>query len=275
MGFLRRLVGTNWLDFNWALYDILVNPRIVTLALLFMAALLVLGSYPVWRKRILRGIVGALAVYWLLISPPFVALSEGLLMSAVPADTGETADAIVVLGRGYEERGDRYPVAMQLLKAGRAPQLLITGRGNFERAGLLLDDYDISLAQISGTTCGRTTKDEAFSLSAILGPQGIHRIILITDRPHMLRAYLTFRGRGFSVLPHPIDLEISSARHSMLTLREYVGLTSYGLLGRLFPQSPDALDSPPVDLVQDVERRGCAVTATEKAKLLQVGQVER
>jgi len=272
MNILRSLIGGSWGKFNWGLYEVLTNPRLVTLSILFVVALLVIGSYPIWRKRILRGLMIALCTYWVIISPPFVALAEGLLMSAVPADSGETADAIVVIGRGSEETGDRYPQSLKLLEAGRAPELFITGRYNFRRVGRLISDYDVKLQQISGTSCARTTKDEALWASTLMGPKGIRRIILVTDRPHMLRAYLTFRWRGFDVIPHPVRLDISSARHSMLTLREYLGLVSYGLLGRLFPGSPDRLTHPPVELLQNAEEWECEATPIEQPELFQVQQ---
>lgn len=275
MSILRSLVDGNWLKFNWGLYEILINPRLVTLVILLVAGLLILGGYPVWRKRILRGLMIALFAYWVIISPPFVALAEGLLMSAVPVDSGDTADAIVVLARGEEEMGDRYPQSLQLLDEGRAPRLFITGRFNFGRVGRLLEDYDVSLQQLSGTNCARTTKDEALWASTLMGPEGVRRIILVTDRPHMLRAYLTFRWRGFSVIPHPIALNISSARHSMLTLREYLGLVSYAVLGRLFPGSPERLANPPVELVQHIEEWDCDANPINQPELFQVEQTQR
>ncbi|MBE9098393.1 YdcF family protein [Vacuolonema iberomarrocanum] len=272
MNVLRSLIGGNWSKLNWGLYEILTNPRLVTLGILLVVVLLIIGSYPVWRKRILRGLMIALCTYWVIISPPFVALAEGVLMSAVPADSGETADAIVVIGRGAEETGDRYPQALQLLEQERAPELFITGRYNFPRIGRLLDDYDVSVRQLSGTICARTTKDEALWASTLMGPRGVRRIILVTDRPHMLRAYLTFQWRGFSVIPHPVALNISSARHSMLTLREYLGLVSYGILGRLFPGSTHRLTNPPAELVQNIERWDCEAIPAKQPELLQTQQ---
>jgi len=270
---LRRLIGGNWGSFNWGIYELLTSPRFVSLSILLIMATLVIGSYPQWRKRILRGLMILLVAYWILISPPLAALTEGILMSFVPPDRGETADAIVVIGRGYHELGDRYPVAMSLLEQGRAPRLFVTGRSGFRYIADLTEDYDISLNQLSGSVCGRTTKDEAFASAVILGTQGVETIILITDRPHMLRAYLTFQGRGFKVIPHPVDLtRTSSARRSILTLREYMGLVSYALLGRLWPGSPETLRNPTAELVQDVKNRGCEATPQEKPELFQASR---
>lgn len=271
---LRRFIGGSWSDLNWGIYELLISPRVVSLALLFTMTLLVIGSYPTLRRRILRGLMIVLTVYWVVISPPVAALTEGLLMAFVPLDTGDNADAIVALGRGSQERGDRYPVALHLLEEGRAPSLFITGRGSFQLVADVLEDYDVSLAQLNGTYCGRTTKDEAYATSVILGPQGVQKIILITDRPHMLRAYLTFRGRGFTVIPHPIDLaqRVSSARRSMLTLREYFGLASYLLLGRLHPGSPEELRQPSAELVQEVRRRRCEIQPEDKPELFQASR---
>jgi len=268
--FLRQLIGRYWGSLNWGLYEFLVNPRLVTLLLLGLMVLLWVGSHGAWRKRGLRVLVGVLAFYWLVISPPVATLTEGLLMGFVPPDRGESADAIVVIGRGEVERGDRYPVALQLLEQGRSSRLFVTGRKNFRHIAALRPNYKVTVNQLDGSLCGRTTKDEAFVTSAILGPQGVRTIILVTDRPHMLRAYLTFRGRGFNVIPHPIELsDVSSARRSMLTLREYAGLVSYLLLGRLEPGSAETLRQPDAELVQDVKRRGCEVTPDARPELFQ------
>lgn len=271
---LRRFIGGSWSDLNWGIYHLLVSPRFVSLTLLFAIGMLVIGSYPALRRRIVRVLLITLAVYWVVISPPVVALTEGLLMAFVPLDQGETADAIVAIGRGQKERGDRYRVALQLLEEKRAPMVFVTGPGSSRYIARELDDFDVSLSQLSGSYCGRTTKDEAYSTSVILGPKGVQRIILITDRSHMLRAYLTFRGRGFTVIPHPIDLspQLSSARRSILTLREYMGLASYLFLGRLHPGSPEELRQPPAELVQDVKRRRCEMEPEDKPELFQAGR---
>lgn len=268
--FLKRLIGGNWSNFNWGVYELLISPRFVSLSILLLIAILVFGGYPKLRKRLLRGLMILLAAYWIVISPPIAALTEGILMSFVPRDQGQPADAIVVISRGSEERGDRYAVAMELLEQGRAPQLFVTGRSGFRHVGELMADYEVSVAQVGGTFCSYNTKDEAFSSAAILGPQGVQNIILITDRPHMLRAYLTFQGRGFTVIPHPVGLShVSSARRSILTLREYMGLVSYTFLGRLEPGSPETLRQPDAELVQSVRRRGCEVSPGEKLELFQ------
>ncbi|GAB4242654.1 MAG: hypothetical protein Kow00121_68330 [Elainellaceae cyanobacterium] len=55
-----------------------------------------------------------LVLYLSASSPTAIAVGNGLLTGLIPADSRETADAIVVLGRGGELRPSRVAVAAQL-----------------------------------------------------------------------------------------------------------------------------------------------------------------
>lgn len=262
---LKRLIGSNWVELNWAFYRVMTNPRVVTLVLLAMMALLLLGQFPKWRKRLLRGLAIALGIYWLVISPPVAALAVHGLLGFVPKDAGTTADAIVVLGRGSQEEGNRYPIGLELLQANRAPNIFITGRRNIEDVAELMQQVNLPLTQLKGSRCGRTTYEEAWVTATILGPQGVQTLLLVSDEPHMLRAWLTFQAEGFTVIPYPIPLPswLSSARRSMLTLREYPGLLSYALLGRFRQDATTTLNAPNPERIAEVERRGCEVSVVE------------
>jgi hypothetical protein len=125
----------------------------------------------------------------------------------------------------------------------------------------LLKQEGISSHVLEGTACTMTTNDEATSTAAILGPQGVKSIILITDPPHMLRAFLTFRSLGFSVIPHmtPFPDHLNSAKASLLAFREYTGLLSYAALGRFWQQPVANLKNPPKKRSQTIKDRGCKV----------------
>ena len=51
----------------------------------------------------------------------------------------------------------------------------------------------------------RTTFENARDCRALLAPQGIERIVLVTDATHMLRAAACFRAQGFDVVAAPCN----------------------------------------------------------------------
>lgn len=258
---LRRFVTTHWVDLNWALYDKLSSPKRVSLALIIIVigAWVGLRKRPQLRRLISRAAIATLLLYWLIISPITAPLLTGVLLNVLPTDPGGKADAIVVLTRSEDVMGDRYQLALDLWKAQRAPRLFVTTEKNFELVQEIIQGHGYPTQIVSATGCARTTKDEATSTAAILGPQGIKTIILMTDAPHILRAYLTFQGVGFSVMPHPVDLppSLSSAKRSFLVVREYISLASYAFLGRLQPKPDDSLEHPAADLLQSMSDREC------------------
>lgn len=218
-------------------------------------------NWQVWLSRIAAI---ALLAYLFLISPTLSSLTTASLTWFVPSDSGALADAIVVLGRGETANGQRYEAAAQLWQDQRASQIFVTSQENFIHTAELLQQRQIPTQILSGTNCVMTTYDEAVLTAAILGPQGVEHIILVTDPPHMLRSLLTFKGMGFSVTPHttPLPAAMSSAERSLLALREYPGLLSYALLGRLNQQSSN-LKQPPAKTLQDIERRKCQLPKIE------------
>lgn len=267
---LRRFVTTHWVDLNWALYDKLSSPKRVSLALIMLLLIAWVGlrKGSQIRRWTARGAIASLLLYWLIIAPITASLLTHILVSFVPADSGGKADAIVVLTRSEDVMGDRYEEAIELWKAKRAPRLFVTSQENFELTQKLIQAQGYPPAMVSATECARTTKDEATSAAAILGPQGIKTVILMTDAPHMLRAFLTFQGVGFSVIPHPVDLSPSlrPAKRSFLVVREYASLVSYAFLGRLQPQTYAALKEPSPDLLQSIQERGCSLESKEQVK---------
>lgn len=267
MSNLRGILGRFWTNLNWELVDLLTNPAKVTLlfvillALLWVVPKLIPGSKN-WmrqRKSLKRLLMGALVLYWLMVSPLGAAALTYPLVTALPPDSGQTADAIVVLTRNSRDEGQRYKTAVDLYKQGRSPRIFVTMEHNMEEIAELLEQQNIPLSVLAATRCARTTKDEAESTATILGPQGVETIILITDPAHLKRATLTFEGYGFSVIPHAETAPIPSARRSLLALREYPALVSYLLLGRFHPDSPDALKNPPPELLEKVRERRCAI----------------
>ncbi|WP_215610266.1 YdcF family protein [Leptothoe spongobia] len=156
-----------------------------------------------------------------------------LLISFVPIDTGEPTQAIVVLGRGKDLREARSALGVSLVKSGRAPLVFFSGKSDAPRIVKALEEQGVDTGILDGEACSRTTAENAKYTAQVLMERNIKKIILVTDIPHLLRAYLTFSGVGFQVIPHPTPFPASYSRYrrQILSLREVVSFISYGLQG--------------------------------------------
>lgn len=228
----------HWAFLTWSLAA-LVNPSLV-LPLLLALILLpwFLRTMPYKRQISGFGLL-LLLLYGLTCSTPGIQLGSRALVALLPTDPGQNADAIVVLGRGPDLRLERVQVAAQLWRSKRAPVVFASGTGDAQPIGELLAQAGVPPAAISGEPCSRTTEENAQFTAALLKPQGIQKILLVTDPPHMLRSWLTFRSFGFEVIPHPNPLpaQLTLPKEAFLLVREYMGLASYGVLGRFSPRA--------------------------------------
>lgn len=260
-GFLRAY----WTKFTWELFDWLSSARAVTLTLLVFTAVIVVASRPRYRRRMATAGLTLLAAYWFVVSPLFSVPATQLLVHLVPTDTGETADAVVVLARESAIQGGRYETAVDMLDSGRAYQLLVMGRVQGDQVLRQLEQRHLSPDRLSSAVCVRTTYNEAHSASAILGSRGATKIILITDPPHMLRAWLTFKSLGFVVIPHlePIPDWLPHHERSFLAIREYLGLISYAALGRFERHPTSALPQLAQEMLAKYPLDNCFMTADQ------------
>lgn len=191
-----------------------------------------------WKRQLITPVTILLVVYLGATSPPMVALATQVMVTLLPADSGTTIDAIVVLGRGMELRNSRIKSAVQLWQAKRAPRIFVSGIGDAPAMIQLFRAKGIPRERLGGESCSQNTEENAFSTASMLHRQGIWRILLITDSPHMLRAFLTFRSLGFKVIPHtsPLPLYLTSTDEALLVFREYLGLVGYAVWGRFQQQ---------------------------------------
>jgi uncharacterized SAM-binding protein YcdF (DUF218 family) len=178
-------------------------------------------------------------------------IGNRILVAFLPSDAGTTADAIVVLGRGGELRPERVDVSAQLWDARRAPLIFASGSGDAQEIADMLAQKGIPAGAIDGEPCSRTTEENARFTAALLQPKNVHRILLVTDPPHMLRSLLTFRSLGFDVTPHtnPLPNRLDTRKKAYLVFREYLGIVGYGLRGRFLPREPSEADLNPTAIV--------------------------
>ena len=204
------------------------------------------------RLKVFLLLFGCTALFPLML----VLAIKGLVIT-LPKDSGASADAIVVLGRGWFFY-NRVDVAAELWKAGRAPRIFTSGIADTPTMLEKLQAKGIPDRVLDGENCSLTTWENAVFTAAILKPQGVKQIILITDAPHMWRSILVYRANGFTVIPHPTPRSyyIGLKDEALLSLREYAGIISYGWRGVLHQQDSSESDPDFINLVQQAEKYG-------------------
>ncbi|MFC6337814.1 YdcF family protein [Pseudomonas sp. CCM 7891] len=165
---------------------------------------------------------------WLMSLPVVVQWSARALETEPPlardawATLAQRADAIVVLGSG-RERGDpawgsdqptgvgleRQRYAARLSKASGLP-VLTTGGLHYGTppseaemmAVSMRDDFGVNVRWKEERS--RTTWENAQMSAEILLPQGIKRVVVVTQAWHMPRSVWSFEKAGFTVVPAPV-----------------------------------------------------------------------
>jgi uncharacterized SAM-binding protein YcdF (DUF218 family) len=222
-----------------------ISAWLTTPSLMFPIFLVLVGIPWLWRQGRWRAWGSGLAallmiLYGIAPLPPILEKAEQLLVDFTPKDDGQPAEVAVILGRGRER--SRITEAVDLWQQGRVPLIFTSGHIDGPRMAQQLRRQGIPETAIQFEGCSLTTEENAQFTAAYLKAQGIRRIILITDPPHLLRSWLSFRSLGFEVIPHP-SATIGSThrdpyRRALTIYREYAGLVSYALRGRFFPRQP-------------------------------------
>lgn len=251
---IKLPLSTNWSELGWR--------KLLLLAILISLAIIGIRwmMHNKTARRWLRSTQALIVLFCITVSIPliFIVAAKGLV-AFLPPDTGETAQAIVVLGRGPDLGKERVNVAAELWKAKRAPRIFVSG---------FFDAYDLTPQfqakgippqAIDAESCSMTTWENAIFSAAILHPQGIRRVLLVTDEPHMLRSLLLYRANGFTVIPapNPLPTDYGFKATAFLTFREYLGLIGYTLQGLFDPKRSPEIDEPKLEkLVQQAKQYG-------------------
>lgn len=229
-----------------------------------------------WRRRRVWCVATALTWFWVC-SMPLTAhqLVRTIEQGAVRQEAASmpTANAVVVLAgmartvhaapgpsgayvREWGDGVDRLEGAVALMKAQRAPQLIITaGKVPWDVLPDTEGDWLSAKAQergvrpevISLTPPVQNTAEEAKAVGAMLkstpGPSEAvsqPHILLVTSAFHMLRARAQFEAQGLRVTPYPVDLRTAVRAFTILDVlpqADALGDTSLAFreaLGRVF-----------------------------------------
>ncbi|MEZ1317366.1 YdcF family protein [Pseudomonas fluorescens] len=253
------------MPFRYFIKQLLLPPGILLLLLLLAW----------WFRRSrprLAGVCFALGFggLWLMSLPVVVQWSAEAIERIPPlardewATLGQRADAIVVLGAG-RERGDpawvtdqptgnaleRMRFAARLAKASGLPVLtsggLHYGTPPSEArlmADSLLNDFGVTVRWQEERS--RTTWENAQFSAETLLPQGVKRVVVVTQAWHMPRSVWSFERAGFDVVAAPVGFwgvdnarplggwmpEFKSMWQSGQLLNEAVGQVGYSLFYR-------------------------------------------
>jgi uncharacterized SAM-binding protein YcdF (DUF218 family) len=109
-------------------------------------------------------------------------------------DSGDVmADAIIVLGGGRDERPQR---AAELYRAGDAPRVLVSGRGDCAPNVQLLEKNGVPANVITMEDTSDSTLENAQFSVPLLRRLGVHRAIIVTSWFHSRRALACFKHFG-------------------------------------------------------------------------------
>lgn len=159
----------------------------------------------------------------------------------------ESADAIVVLGRGGADSDRvltnrslrRLMHGVELYRDRLAPLLVLSGTGEETRArAALARGLGVPAEAIEQIGSARTTREEAGQIGGVLLPRGQRRILLVGDPIDMPRARAVMEHVGFTVLPAPTAATGPSLPAGRLGLMrdiatELAGLAYYHVAGFL------------------------------------------
>lgn len=220
------------MPFRYFIKNLLLPPGLFLL-------LLVLAWWLRNRRPVLARVLFVLGVGGMTaISLPIVVEWSAKGIESIPplprsewATLAQRADAIVILGSGRERNDpswgtdiptgvalERMRYAARLSKASGLP-ILTTGGLHYGEppseaaimADSLRDDFGVNVRWQEGES--RTTWENANMTAAILLPQGIKRVVVVTQAWHMPRSVWSFEKAGFSVVPAPVGfLSVDNAR---------------------------------------------------------------
>ena len=223
-----------------------------------------------WRRAAVTCLLVGTLYVWLCATPVFSRLLADSLEGDYLTRTVEQmpqADLIVMLGGTLSPPGQWNPYGdldssaaritetARLYRAGKAPQVLISGGQLFPVAGraseaemvrALLMDFGVPESAIIVETLSRNTYENATGTARMLQKQPGASVLLVTSAWHMQRAVAVFRRAGVTVVPAPTDSfraqladsipfgylpDVDALRISTLCIKEWIGMAVYKLRG--------------------------------------------
>lgn len=254
----------------------LISPLSLIIALLLIGVLLGLLR----RRRTSRWFIG-IATLLLVIATTTnlgLLLVRPLEARFQRPDEPAAIDGIVVLGGGMNSdlnglnggwelnrAGDRFAEALRLALRHPEARILVTGgvtvfsnasETEAQAALRFFSDFGIAPERLLAEDRARNTEENAQFAGALAAPEADETWLLVTSAAHMPRSVGLFRKAGFEVIPWPTDhftggdiwpgLALGTGTENLVVLnaavREWVGLTTYYLTGRIDDWLPGPAD---------------------------------
>ena len=161
------------------------------------------------------------------------------------SDESRAVDAIVVLGAAqYDGRPSpqlqgRLDHALQSWGHGLASLIVVTGGKmqadrftEAEASAKFLTDAGVPTAAIALESTGHTTRESLLGVREILRSRGLHRILIVTDPYHALRARLIAQDLGLQAFVSPTRTSPIKGRDNLARhLREGAGVALGQVIG--------------------------------------------
>ena len=180
-------------------------------------------------------------ICWIL-AVSLVALAAGVLFakSLLLVETNvRPAQIIIVLGGGGEERPAR---AVELLRKGSAPRLLLSGAGEDPSMRTKLREEKIPDARIIVESKSTSTKENAEFTVEMMRTQKITNAIIVTSWYHSRRAVACFKKlapdlhfQSAPSKPNVTSFNIPTAKDAGYATMEYLKMVWYAVRWRIFP----------------------------------------
>jgi uncharacterized SAM-binding protein YcdF (DUF218 family) len=162
-------------------------------------------------------------------------------------DDRQPADAIVVMGAAqYDGRPSpvfaaRIDHAIDLFRAGVAPQLVVTGgkqEGDRTTEAATARAYAIArgvpASAILAEDRSRTTLESIHALRTLMEEHALRSAVFVSDRPHMLRVLRMAADDGITAYGSPTTtspIEADPVKRADATVHELLALAQYFLVG--------------------------------------------
>jgi uncharacterized SAM-binding protein YcdF (DUF218 family) len=177
----------------------------------------------------------------------------------LPDKNMEEATSVIILGRGPNDRLQRSLIAAQIFYEHRT-NIFVSGMSDAPTILEYLMEMGVPEKHLAGERCSQSTWENALFSDALMSEHDKETIILITDEPHLLRAYLVFKGFGLDIIPYGIPREqggLLSPKQAWITLREYTALIAYAGNRKFWPKDEKEQRVNIHQAKQKVDNWGC------------------
>jgi uncharacterized SAM-binding protein YcdF (DUF218 family) len=197
-----------------------------------------------WRSRLRDLLLVALA--FIVGGAALTAFTVYRIWDVGQHDNRRPVDAIVVLGAAqYNGRPSavlaaRLDHAIELYKEGYAPNFIVTGGklpGDRLTEAATERNYAVArgvpASAILGETTGRTTLESIQNVRALLDAHGLHTVLFVSDRTHMLRVLRLASDQGIEAWGSPTEsspADNDSQMHFDALMHELGALGYYAFL---------------------------------------------